>query len=131
MRTKTLLALILVCLTLGAYFPICARLFSPGQSEPAATGDAKFDRGREIFTQLGCNACHAKEGMGNERGPNLDEIASPEHRERIFEALIKPPTQPSEQYPDMVMPGGLIDHLSEEDTEALLYYLTHQTPSVE
>lgn len=130
MRNKTILALVLVCLTMGAYFPFCARLFTPAQTKLAATGDAQFDRGREIFVELGCNACHVREGVGGKSGPDLDAIAAPEHRERIFLAILKPPLELSEQY-GVVMPRGLIDHLSDEDAEALLHYLTHAAPSVE
>ena len=131
MRTKTVLALVLFCLTLGAYFPLCARLFSSSPDSLAATGDAQFDRGRELFVELGCNTCHAREGTGSDKGPNLDLIASAEHRERIFHAIMEPPAEPSPQYEGLIMPRGQVDHLSDEDVDALLYYLTHATPSVE
>ena len=130
MRNKTILALVLACLTMGAYFPFCARLFTPAQTKLAATGDAKFDRGREVFVELGCNACHTREGIGGASGPDLDQIAGPENRERIFLGILKPPLEPSAEY-GVVMPRGLIDHLSDEDAEALLHYLTRVTPSVE
>lgn len=128
MRSKTVLALILVCLTMGAYFPICARMFNRAPDSMAATADAQFNRGRKLFSELGCYACHAREGVGGKSCTNLDEVAAPENRARVIEAVKNPSQVPSEKYGGIIMPAGLTDHLSEEDFDALVHYLTHPAP---
>lgn len=131
MGKNTLLALVLCCLTMGAYFPVCARMMHRSQDSLPRTADAQFNRGREIFSELGCYACHVREGRGGASGPDLDAVAAAADPARVIEAIRNPVQTPSEKFGGAIMPAGLADALAEEDFAALVHYLTHAAPGAE
>ena len=95
-----------------------------GASVSTAQPGDPISRGRQIFAQKGCNACHMVNGMGaNGPGPDLSKIGS-----HPYDALPNDPAflakwleNPLAQKPDTTMPRIA---LTDPEIQALVAYLT-------
>lgn len=107
-----------------------AVLLSCGSPEPPATDP--IARGRQVYGQLACAACH-EAGLGNfwrPVGPPLDRVGTVAETRRpgvpaeeyLRQSVVDPGAYLVPGYPDS-MPRGLGDRLSEEDLDALIRYL--------
>ncbi len=73
-------------------------------------------KGKEIFEQQGCNACHGDGGVGSAAGPKLIGVGAKFSREKL-EGLLKHPS-------DAMTQGGMqpVD-LKDENLKALITYM--------
>ncbi len=73
-------------------------------------------KGKEIFEQQGCNACHGDAGVGSAAGPKLIGVTAKFNSEKL-EKLLKLPS-------DAMRQGGMqpVD-LKDEDLKALIAYI--------
>lgn len=80
----------------GAVFRIIyARWVTPASPEmesdvsPTTTNE-NYDRGKELFTDLGCFACHSVDGKSELLGPDLKDIGRVYSREELLEEIMYP-----------------------------------------
>ncbi|MCS7056681.1 MAG: c-type cytochrome [Thermoflexales bacterium] len=116
-------------------------------AEPTKVPAAIVEKGKTVFNQYGCQACHAIQGFANGAvGPALDNlytnalktIASEEYKrsegkattaeEYIREAVLNPNAFVVAQCPTGPCPKGVMiqnfkDQISESELEALIGYL--------
>jgi mono/diheme cytochrome c family protein len=73
-------------------------------------------KGKSIFEEQGCNACHGDNGIGTPAAPKLIGVGVKYDSKKI-EALLKQPT------PAMAQGGMTPTELKNEDLQALIAYL--------
>jgi mono/diheme cytochrome c family protein len=76
----------------------------------------KIERGKTVYNENGCAACHVIGGIGGRTGPSLDGTGEKYDAEKLREILLNPQTL----NPNTVMPAF---EGSEEDLDALVAYL--------
>jgi ubiquinol-cytochrome c reductase cytochrome b subunit len=82
----------------------------------APAADPVLARGKSLFDEQSCSACHGEAGAGTEAGPRLAGTGATLGRERL-EAILKNPT-------DRMLEGGMTPlDLPDEDARALVVYL--------
>jgi cytochrome c oxidase subunit II len=107
-----------------------------GKGKPATTAAGAADplaTGRALFTQAGCNACHAlaDAGAAGQVGPKLDGLGTyaanavpgQSAEEYIHASIVKPNDHVVEGYPANVMPQDYGQRISEADLNTLVAYL--------
>ena len=62
-----------------------------------------FDKGRQIFGQAGCAACHRFENEGASVGPDLTNVAGRFSSRDLLESIIEPSKEISDQYGAIVI----------------------------
>ncbi len=62
-----------------------------------------FDRGRQIFGQAGCAACHRFENDGGSVGPDLTNVAGRFSVRDLLESIVEPSKEISDQYGAIVI----------------------------
>jgi cytochrome c len=90
-------------------------------------------KGRQVFTNAGCNACHVLSDAkaAGVVGPTLEGIGTAaanrepgkSAEEYIHQSIVKPNEFVVEGYPANVMPQDYGQRLSEQDIDALVKYL--------
>jgi cytochrome c oxidase subunit 2 len=104
------------------------------EAEAAATDP--MAKGRQVFNQNGCNACHvlADAKAVGQVGPSLEGIGAEAGKlvpgqnaeEYLRASIIAPNDHVVEGYPANVMPGTYGTSIPEADLEALVDYLLAQ-----
>jgi cytochrome c553 len=91
------------------------------QGDPAA--------GKGIFTQAGCDGCHALEDAGStaEVGPNLDESLQGQDAAFVRESIVEPDAVVAEGYSPDLMPEEYGEQLGEQELTDLVAYLAQAT----
>lgn len=90
--------------------------------EPAPPAPETLARGRELFRQYACRACHVREGAGGRAGPDLSAVG-----ERLtFEWLVRIIQDPQALDPRSPMPNLGV---SEADARAIAWYLSDGVPA--
>lgn len=133
-------------------FPVrCAELCGPGHAtmttEVVVESQEAFDSwlqgqlgapadGRGLFTQFGCNACHALADADAHGavGPALDGIAelAANHvpgldaRAYLEQSILEPGAYVVEGYPDGVMPTNFGERMRDDELQVLVDYLLSQ-----
>jgi putative heme-binding domain-containing protein len=85
------------------------RSLNAGSAPIAITGDSA--RGKAIYQERGCGACHVLEGVGRAYGPDLSSIGTQRGPAYIKEALL----QPSARVPD----GHVVVTATPKDARAI------------
>ena len=78
-------------LTVAAYSPTWVPVMTEDARLPEATVaglGASERRGADLYTRKSCFACHAIDGAGGRRGPDLTTVASRVPRDRIVERIL-------------------------------------------
>jgi len=108
-----------VAIGLGGVFLLAVFLLigeSIRQDRLLAAGNPDLERGRLLFTQLGCSGCHRIHGTGGAVGPDLSYVG--DHRDRDW--LLKHFRDPQAVVPGSIMPKVMAP---ETDLEALTSYM--------
>ncbi|MEW4566152.1 c-type cytochrome [Bremerella sp. JC770] len=66
--------------------------------DPAALKNRNFDKGRQLFGEASCFACHRFDGQGGAIGPDLTGLSGRFSPRDILESTILPSKQVSDQY---------------------------------
>ena len=104
--------------------PLCFLiLLLAGQLVVAPAGLAQADAealARRLLNSQGCKACHAFEGTGATRGPDLDKVGSRLTREQLRSQLVSPQHRHAA--------GRITDfsHLQDHEVEALIDFLSQR-----
>jgi mono/diheme cytochrome c family protein len=101
-------------------------------TEVVAVSQAPAERGEALFfdTATTCLLCHAVEGQGGTRGPDLsglvsrtaDRLEGPEIEEYIRQSILEPQAFVVDGY-DPIMPPGLLKVVGESNFDDLVAYL--------
>ena len=88
-----------------------------------AAGGATVRRGRELFSNEGCDRCHAIAaiGAGGALGPRLDTLT--EESEDVRESIEEPRDHITDGFPEQLMPADYADRLSDADLDALAAFV--------
>jgi cytochrome c oxidase subunit 2 len=107
-----------------------------GVEQPGAAGEAELQGGRELFTELGCSACHTLEDAQATGivGPALDGIgqaaggrsADLDAEGYLRQSILEPNAYLVEPFPADLMPGDYGQRLTEEQLSTLVDYLLEQ-----
>jgi mono/diheme cytochrome c family protein len=134
--TRAVLALVVVA-AMGCAIAGVGIGTSPAQRAPApsaadaaaatqriAAGGAAVHRGRDLFTEQGCDRCHsiAAIGAGGKLAPRLDTLDA--KLEDNLESIEDPRHDITEGYPAKLMPTDFGDRLSDADLQALAAFVT-------
>lgn len=90
-----------------------------------ATDKALMDLGRRTFKSAGCIECHRREGQGKSLAPDLDLLAGRVDPTYVRESILEPRAVIVPGYPDVQMPEDYGTYLTEEELDALQYYLSN------
>lgn len=109
----------------------------PGSAEVAAAeqriiaGGATTERGRALFEQQGCDACHsiAATGAGGKLGPRLDALD--DDADDIAEAIAEPREDGVDGFPENLMPADYARRMSDADVRALAAFVAAASGSDE
>lgn len=92
-------------------------------------------RGRQVFLDMGCGACHAIDGVSTGAvGPGLNEIGEVAAtrvegmtaEEYIRESILMPNAHVVEGFPENVMPQNFDERLNQEQLSDLVTFLLDQ-----
>jgi mono/diheme cytochrome c family protein len=100
----------------------------PGAAPPQVPGGP----GAQVFANNGCGGCHTLTAAesGGVTGPNLDEsLTASDSASAIEEMIVDPDAEVVKGYPANVMPANFGQMLSKKELEALVQYLTENTPA--
>ena len=87
---------------------------------PARASDAMIQRGRQIFIDAACSACHAVDGKTELLGPNLKDVGRNFSREELLEEI---------EYPSKrIKPSMAPTRIVKADGEVLLGRVVSTTP---
>ena len=89
-----------------------------------AAGDANVRRGRELFTDEGCDRCHAIAAIdaGGMLGPRLDTLD--EDLDDNLESISEPREEIADGYPEQLMPADFQQRLGGAKVRALAAFVT-------
>ena len=86
--------------------------------------ERNFNRGREIFAEARCSACHRYGDQGGAVGPDLTAVATRFKRQDILEASTEPSKVLSEQYMNTVVETKdgrvIVGRIAEETPEKVV-----------
>jgi cytochrome c6 len=100
---------------------------SPAETAAAkqriAAGGATAARGRELFADEGCDACHSIAAVGAEGmlGPRLDTLD--DDADDIAESITEPREDIVDGFPDNLMPTDYAQRMSDKDVQALAAFV--------
>jgi cytochrome c551/c552 len=88
-----------------------------------AAGGAAAARGRELFENEGCDACHSIAAVGAEGklGPRLDSLD--DDAGDIAESITEPREDIADDFPDNLMPTDYAQRMSDKDVQALAAFV--------
>lgn len=102
----------------------------PAETKPAAATDSEAAKGKLVFLQTGCNACHMNSAVGNQypdlRGLYGSEVKLKDGKTVIAdepylrESIVNPNKQIVAGYPPTMPPYG---YLKEEQINQLIAYI--------
>ena len=102
----------------------------PAETKPAAATDSEAAKGKLVFLQTGCNACHMNSAVGNQypdlRGLYGAEVKLKDGKTTIAdeaylrESIVNPNKQIVAGYPPTMPPYG---YLKEEQINQLIAYI--------
>jgi mono/diheme cytochrome c family protein len=106
------------------------RATAPSAAEVAAAtrriaaGGSSVRRGRELFTEQGCDRCHAIAATGAEGrlGPRLDTLD--EDLDDNLESITEPRRDIADGYPSKLMPSDFDARLDDAELQALAAFVT-------
>jgi cytochrome c5 len=88
-----------------------------------AAGGATTARGRELFEDQGCDACHSIAAIGAEGklGPRLDALD--DDADDIAESITEPREDIVDGFPENLMPDDYAQRMGDEDVQALAAFV--------
>lgn len=91
---------------------------------PEVSNRRNFERGKDIFYQAQCSACHRYGDQGGAIGPDLTAVATRFKRQDILEAMTEPSKVLSEQYRNSLIESTagtvVIGRITEETAEQIV-----------
>ncbi len=91
---------------------------------PEVSKGRNFGRGKDIFFQAQCSACHRYGDQGGSIGPDVTAVATRFKRQDILEAMTEPSKVLSEQYRNIVIETTagkvIIGRIADENSDQIV-----------
>ncbi|MBE7552075.1 MAG: c-type cytochrome [Anaerolineales bacterium] len=97
-------------------------LGDPNAEPTPVPGDTPEERGKNLFTGMGCVGCHAIDGQGGVVGPELTNVIS-KGEDYVHESIVQPNAVIAEGYQPNLMPQNFSQRMSEENISDIIAYL--------
>jgi mono/diheme cytochrome c family protein len=97
-------------------------LGDPNAEPTPVPGDTPEERGKNLFTGMGCVGCHMIDGQGGAVGPELTNVIS-KGEEYVHESIVQPNAVIAEGYQPNLMPQNFSQRMSEENISDIIAYL--------
>lgn len=122
MRSKMLLAAVVALFGIGSVVSVSTVSAQTKKKKPAPIAKGNAEKGKKIFLESGCLACHKAEGKGGVTGPDLSGIGkNAKWTDAKMTAVIR---DPKKVLKSEKMPAYPVDKISAKDLADLLAY-TH------
>ena len=89
------------------------------------TAHPLYQTGMKLYSKH-CHSCHKLKESGGDIGPSLDELSKQQDGTLIREAIVEPNREVKNGYQPNIMPLNYGKLLSENEMDALIFYLTNQ-----
>ncbi|MFN8459247.1 MAG: c-type cytochrome [Anaerolineae bacterium] len=96
-------------------------LGNPNAAPTPVPGDTPEERGKNLFTGMGCVACHMINGEGQTVGPDLTQVYS-KGEDYIRQSILQPNAVIAEGYQPNLMPQNFGDRLTDEYINDIIAY---------
>lgn len=80
-------------------------------------------RGKRLFAQFGCQACHKVEGEGGEIGPDITGVGARRTPEELLRKIVEPGAWTTPSYQKGIMPAEIGRAIPEGDRHEIVAYL--------
>ncbi|MCL4297903.1 MAG: c-type cytochrome [Anaerolineae bacterium] len=97
-------------------------LGDPNAEPTPVPGDTPEERGKNLFTGMGCVGCHAIDGQGGTVGPELTNVIS-KGEDYVHQSIVQPNAVIAEGFQPNLMPQNFSQRMSEENISDIIAYL--------
>jgi cbb3-type cytochrome c oxidase subunit III len=99
-------------------------LGDPNAEPTPVPGDTPEERGKNLFTGMGCIGCHTFNGQGGAVGPNLTEVYATKGEDYVRQSILQPNAVIAEGFQPNLMPQNFEQRLKgPTDLDDLIAYL--------
>lgn len=99
-------------------------LGDPNGTPTPVPGDTPEERGKNLFTGMGCVGCHTFNGQGGAVGPNLTDVYAKKGEDYIHQSILQPNAVIAEGFQPNIMPQNFQQRLKgPTDLEDIVAYL--------
>jgi cbb3-type cytochrome c oxidase subunit III len=99
-------------------------LGDPNAEPTPVPGDTPEERGKNLFTGMGCVGCHTFDGQGGAVGPNLTETYATKGEDYVRQSILQPNVVIAEGFQPNLMPQNFQQRLKgPTDLDDLIAYL--------
>ncbi|MCK6623960.1 MAG: cytochrome c [Anaerolineae bacterium] len=99
-------------------------LGDPNAEPTPVPGDTPEERGKNLFTGMGCVGCHVFDGQGGVVGPNLTTVYADKGEDHVRESILQPNAVITEGFQPNLMPQNFQQRLKgPTDLDDLIAYL--------
>jgi cbb3-type cytochrome c oxidase subunit III len=86
-------------------------LGDPNGTPTPVPGNTPEERGKNLFTGMGCIGCHTFDGQGGAVGPNLTEVYATKGEEYVHQSIVQPNAVIAEGFQPNIMPQNFQQRL--------------------
>ncbi len=97
-------------------------LGNPNATPTPVPGNTPEERGKNLFTGMGCVGCHMVNGQGGAVGPDLTQVYS-KGEDYIHQSIVQPNAVVVEGFQPNIMPQNFAQRMSEENISDIIAYL--------
>ncbi|GAB4437185.1 MAG: hypothetical protein Fur0044_34120 [Anaerolineae bacterium] len=99
-------------------------LGDPNAEPTPVPGDTPEERGKNLFTGMGCVGCHTFNGQGGAVGPNLTEVYATKGEDYVRQSILQPNAVIAEGFQPNLMPQNFQQRLKgATDLDDIIAYL--------
>lgn len=99
-------------------------LGDPNAEPTPVPGDTPEERGKNLFTGMGCVGCHTFNGAGGAVGPNLTEVHATKGEDYVRQSILQPNAVIAQGFQANIMPQNFEQRLQgETDLDDIIAYL--------
>lgn len=99
-------------------------LGDPNAEPTPVPGDTPEERGKNLFTGMGCVGCHMFDGQGGVVGPNLTTVYADKGEDHVRESILQPNAVIAEGFQPNLMPQNFQQRLKgPTDLDDIIAYL--------
>ncbi len=121
LRSKVLLGALVALVGFGSVVSVSSVAAQATKKKPAPAAKGDAEKGKKVFLESGCLACHKAEGKGGVTGPDMSGIGkNAKWTDAKLTAVIR---DPKKALKSEKMPAYPVDKISAKDLADLLAYM--------